>query len=186
MKTLVIDTSSEKGVLALLQGTELLGLTPLPEGAALSKVLSTEVKKLLDLHPGKWDRIVLGAGPGSYTGIRVGASIAQALSYGWDIPLYTASSLSAYLPPEEPSWGVLVDARSGGFYFQSTEMSLPKRISLQEAETLSSFKILVSPHPDRIKERAAHLHCTLMNPSYTLLTLYSRPAPSPLSLLYCA
>lgn len=39
--------------------------------------------------PTNLSSIYICSGPGSFTGIRVGASIAQALSYSWKIPMYT-------------------------------------------------------------------------------------------------
>ena len=38
--------------------------------------------------------IVLSAGPGAFTGLRVGASVALGLAYAWNIPLLTLSSLA--------------------------------------------------------------------------------------------
>jgi len=40
------------------------------------------------------DAIVLSDGPGSYTGLRVGASIAKGICFGLDIPLITINTLS--------------------------------------------------------------------------------------------
>lgn len=186
MRILVIDTSAEEGVLALLLENEILSISPLLGGPTLSKTLGLEVKRLLDLHPGQWDRIVLGMGPGSYTGIRVGAAMAQALSYGWGIPLYTVSSLSAYLTKDDPTSSVLVDARSGGFYFQSTSDPAPRRISIEEAETLSPDTPFFSPHPLRIEQRLPKIRCIPMTPCPIRLSLHSAPASFPLSPLYCS
>ena len=40
------------------------------------------------------DRIIVGCGPGSFTGIRVGIAAAQGLAIGWGIPLAGLSSLA--------------------------------------------------------------------------------------------
>lgn len=42
----------------------------------------------------EFDRIIIGNGPGSYTGLRIGMVVGKMLSYTLDIPLYTISSLS--------------------------------------------------------------------------------------------
>lgn len=39
-------------------------------------------------------RIIVGVGPGSFTGIRVGIAAAQGLSIGWSVPLHGMSSLA--------------------------------------------------------------------------------------------
>jgi len=98
MKSLIIETSTESALLAVLENGRLLWEKHLLGGPALSKSLGLEIKKILELIPPPFDQIILGSGPGSYTGIRVGAAMAQALSFGWKIPLYTVSSLTAFAP----------------------------------------------------------------------------------------
>lgn len=39
-------------------------------------------------------RIIVGVGPGSFTGIRVGIAAAQGMSIGWSVPLHGMSSLA--------------------------------------------------------------------------------------------
>lgn len=60
--------------------------------------------------------IATSIGPGSYTGARVSASIAQALSFGLKIPIKTYSSLECFPPPKDGKFIAALDAKSGGFY----------------------------------------------------------------------
>jgi len=97
MKLLAIDTSTERATVALAIGDEVYSdeqgslrqhaqlLLPMIEGL-LSKA-SIQLKQL--------DGIVFGRGPGSFTGLRVACSIAKALAYAHDLPLYPVSSLAA-------------------------------------------------------------------------------------------
>lgn len=70
--------------------------------------------------------IVVGAGPGSYTGIRVGVSTARGLAHAWSVPLSGASSLLAlagrHADPGE-SVVAVADARRGNVYAQKVRRS---------------------------------------------------------------
>lgn len=66
------------------------------------------------------DRVAVGIGPGSFTGLRVGIAIAQGVSEGLQIPLVGVPSLQAMalaVPPDLPGPRcVLVDARKGELF----------------------------------------------------------------------
>ena len=145
MLTLIIETSTEKGCLILAEGGVPIASKTLPSGAALSKCLALEVQNLLNGRIP--ERIAVGTGPGSYTGIRVGAALAKALAYGWKIPLIGFCSLKAFGPLP-----VLVDARMGGFYAlldQDPLLLSPASPLLQNLPSISS------PHPELIQKRLA-------------------------------
>lgn len=66
------------------------------------------------------DRVIVGIGPGSYTGLRVGIATAQGLARASDAPLlgissFEALAFGALAPGEEAA--VALDARAGRFYF---------------------------------------------------------------------
>ena len=120
-----------------------IGSKALPAGPELSKCLALEVKNILNGHIPSL--IAVGTGPGSYTGIRVGAALAKALAYGWSIPLLGFCSLKAFAPLP-----VLVDARMGGFYALLDKEPLlldPSSPLLQNLPSISS------PHPELIQKR---------------------------------
>ncbi len=74
------------------------------------------------------DRIAVTTGPGSFTGIRVGLSMARAMGVALGIPVVGVSTLAAFAAPllSEPKAGIIaaaIDARHGSAYFQLFEMS---------------------------------------------------------------
>ncbi len=92
MQALLIDTTSETAFIALLEGGKILKQMALSEPRSLSKKLLPSIQNLLDKNLHTLSYVALGIGPGSYTGTRVGASIAQTLRLALDLPLITFSS----------------------------------------------------------------------------------------------
>lgn len=61
--------------------------------------------------------IAIGVGPGSYMGIRTGATIAKTLSFALGIPLIEFASPIAFLPEgKEGSFAFIGDAKMGELY----------------------------------------------------------------------
>jgi tRNA threonylcarbamoyl adenosine modification protein YeaZ len=67
--------------------------------------------------------VVVGAGPGPYTGLRVGLVTAAALADALDLPVYTAGSLDAIATAgaDEPALLVATDARRREIYWARYE-----------------------------------------------------------------
>ncbi len=174
MKELIVDTSGDEGLVAVVENGQVLGETRLPGGPTLSKTLGVVVKEIVCAHGTSYDRIVVGVGPGSFTGIRVGVAMAESLSLGWQVPLHTVCSLLGY------EGTAVVDARSGGFYVQ--EPGKPAQlVPMAQAEQV--FRVLgqlVSPHPSKISQRLPSIHPTPCFLSPLLLSHFSQPHPSPL------
>jgi tRNA threonylcarbamoyl adenosine modification protein YeaZ len=182
MKSLLLETSSNRSCLLLSQDGAPLSYLPLAGGEELSKTLGQRIQEELSLFPGfQPDHITVGTGPGSYTGIRVGVAMAKALAFGWSIPLAGFCSLQAFLPRECGPFAVLFDARMGGVYMlkglrteTGTSFEEPLRIPLSEATSLTGLR-LVSPHPERFSFKVEEA-----SPDPTFLALLSPSSQSPL------
>lgn len=70
------------------------------------------------LAPAQLDGIAFGAGPGSFTGIRIACGVAQGLAFGVDAPVVPVGTLAA-LAEESGAARVLacIDARMNELYF---------------------------------------------------------------------
>lgn len=93
---LCIETSGKHCSIAVFNGTDLLSYQACPGPNDHAKVIISSVVKALEIaHLGKKDlaAVALSAGPGSYTGLRIGAATAKGLCHGLGIPLIAISSL---------------------------------------------------------------------------------------------
>jgi len=98
MLSLGLDTSTRLGSVALAGEEGLLGEVALSVRATHSETVMPEVRRLLrraGRTPRDIDRLVVGAGPGSFTGVRIAASLAKGLRAATGAELLAYSSLAA-------------------------------------------------------------------------------------------
>lgn len=119
-RILALDTTSEFGSLALLAGHDLLEEILLHSPAGFAHLLFTHLGRLLDRHGWKLhtvDCFASAAGPGSFTGVRVGLAAVKGLAEAARRPVVAVSNLEAVawfgLAPLRAS---LLDARRGEIY----------------------------------------------------------------------
>ncbi|MCR5533471.1 MAG: tRNA (adenosine(37)-N6)-threonylcarbamoyltransferase complex dimerization subunit type 1 TsaB [Paludibacteraceae bacterium] len=96
MTLLCIDTTTAVCSAALCQDGALLKQCICREGSNHARLLPRYIQELLVLVREKKltiDAVALSEGPGSYTGLRIGASTAKGLCYGFDIPLIPVPTL---------------------------------------------------------------------------------------------
>ena len=103
MKILHLETSSKNCSVAISEGEELLCLCEeVSENYKQSESLHTFVEWALEgteITLNELDAISLGKGPGSYTGLRIGASSAKGFCFGLNIPLIAINSLETMIEP---------------------------------------------------------------------------------------
>jgi tRNA threonylcarbamoyladenosine biosynthesis protein TsaB len=155
VRILGIETSSPRGSVALLDGEKIVcqlehdrenahGESMLP---LVERALSSAGWSRLQL-----DRVAVGVGPGSFTGLRVGIALALGLGEGLGIPVVGVPSLKALalaVPAGRAgSRCVLVDARKGELFLAAYDASgaelLPVR--LVPPESVASL-CLALPNP---------------------------------------
>jgi tRNA threonylcarbamoyladenosine biosynthesis protein TsaB len=120
MRILAIDTTSEFGSLALLQGGALVEEQPLHAAEGFSQLLYGFIDSLLRRHD--WslssiDVFAAAAGPGSFTGVRVGLTAAKGLADATARGALAVSNLKALAVfGQTNARGVVMDARRGQIY----------------------------------------------------------------------
>lgn len=97
-----IDTSTDCCLVALGKGGKLLAESSQIAPRAHQKILLSEVDRLLKKNSLKIEDVglvVVGQGPGSYTGLRVGFATARALAQALKVPIYAFSSFEVLAAP---------------------------------------------------------------------------------------
>lgn len=150
MKTLYLETSTEKSCIAICDGNKKLSI-PLFGGPTLSKQLALEVSNLLKENNFQPEQIAVGKGPGSFTGIRVGQSLGKALAFAWNIPYIEFCSLKTFLV--DGPCAVLVDARQGGIYLLTLESPVELLSPIEVEKKVENIPLLLSPNPHLIEKR---------------------------------
>jgi tRNA threonylcarbamoyladenosine biosynthesis protein TsaB len=115
---LAIETSTPDASLALFDGEsgEVVWQDEFTSDRAHNAVIFEPLEKALELAD-DLQAIVVGTGPGSYSGVRVGIAVANGVSLARGVPCFGISSLAA-LPTVDGAgdYRVIGDARRGEFF----------------------------------------------------------------------
>ena len=98
MLLLAFETSAKAASVALFEAHQLLAEQYQNTGMTHSQTLMVMARDLLEQCGKKASQVqaVAGAnGPGSFTGVRIGAAAAKGFAWGGDIPMYGVSTLEA-------------------------------------------------------------------------------------------
>ena len=121
---LAFDTSSAACTAALFDGDgECLGRADEVIGRGHAERLVPMLDELLDGR--KADRILVGVGPGSFTGIRVAIAAAHGLAIGWGAELSGMSSLALLAANEDGDVAAAVTGGHGELFVQEFENGDP-------------------------------------------------------------
>lgn len=144
MKILYLETSSKNCSVAISDDEKLLCLCEeVSENYKQSESLHTYVEWALEgagISLKDIDAVSLGKGPGSYTGLRIGAASAKGFCYGLKVPFIAVNSLESMIEPflgDNYDFIVpLIDARRMEVYTAVYDGNTGKEVSGTEAKIL--------------------------------------------------
>ena len=98
MKILAFETSAKAGSVAVLENGVLLAENYCNTGLTHSQtlmVMAEDALKSCSLKPSDVEAVAVAAGPGSFTGVRIGVAAAKGFAWGAELPCCGVSTLEA-------------------------------------------------------------------------------------------
>ena len=143
MLILAFETSAKAASVALHDGNKLLGESYQNTGLTHSQTLLSMAEQLIKTcgyTPGDVTAVAVAAGPGSFTGVRIGVSAAKGFAWGRELPCYGVSTLHA-MALQLGAWDGLVvgamDARRSQVYTATFEAHAGALTRLTEDRAIS-------------------------------------------------
>lgn len=126
--TLALDASTYAGTVAVLRGRDVLFDGEAQMRGEREERLMPAVAGALSaagVTVAQLDRVVCGAGPGSFTSLRIAASIAKGIAFAGNVPLFAVSSLGLLVASRHRERGrylALLDAMRGDVHAAVVEV----------------------------------------------------------------
>lgn len=133
-----IETSTDACSAAVTQGRQVLFSHLVPAGSEHARELPLMIDDLLKqlaVAGKKADAVAVSAGPGSYTGLRIGASVAKGLAYGLNVPLLAVPTLQIMAA------GAVAELRNHGISESGSALLCPM-IDARRMEVYNAFYTL--------------------------------------------
>ena len=151
MKTLALDTTSATLSVALLNDNQVLSKSTIYENGKQAELLVPEIEKILTQNK-IWyqdlDLIAATNGPGSFTGTRIGLTVARTLKLATNLPLILLNSCEViaykYRKRAEKIF-VVLDARADEFFYAEFEGQI-----LKQVQDDSNCKYSPNRHPELV------------------------------------
>ena len=161
--SLAIDTATSRTIVAMVDGDKVL-FERFHEGATdHGKAITLLVSEALQACPNP-DQVVVGMGPGPFTGLRVGITFAHSFALAREIPVIGVCSLDA-IALEKDEYTVAIDARRKEIYWASYKNG--QRISgpaVNKPDEVPNF--ILDLYPDMKKLVALGLTQNVTEPMY--------------------
>jgi len=153
MNLLAIETSTEACSVALIHGDEVIARSEIAPRRHAELVLPMADALLAEAGLGRHalDVIAVGRGPGAFTGVRLGISLAQGMALALDVPVVTVSSLAALAleaPEDDAAILAVIDARMGEIYAASYRRDDNGGLVSLDEERVCTPEALVLPASD--------------------------------------
>ncbi|WP_456476079.1 tRNA (adenosine(37)-N6)-threonylcarbamoyltransferase complex dimerization subunit type 1 TsaB [Oceanithermus sp.] len=145
MNALALDTATPYLVLGTLHSERTLR-----RGRAHAETLVGDLEDFLawsGVKPAELDLVVVGEGPGSYTGLRVGLAAATALAHAWNLPLVGVPTLAAV--PTPPQGAQVVWPSRNRFAYVLDRPGAPARKEALEAWADTGCRMWAAPPSGR-------------------------------------
>ncbi len=189
-KRLVIDSATKYLYIALFDGNNEIAKFYEAGNNDHSVKLMTEIKRLFDnnnLKMDNIDEIIIGIGPGSYTGLRIGVVIAKMFGWNNNILVKTISSLALIASSYSGEKLIIpeIDARRGNS-FLGAYINKGKRLELVKEEELTNledyknsmeleYEVVSNGEPNIVKILESDLLISVndihgLNPNYLRIT----------------
>lgn len=147
MKILAFDSTARSASVALLEDERLLALYNIDNGLTHSELLlpmAEEILRSLRVDISEIGLFAASVGPGSFTGVRIGASLVKGLAFGRDIPCAAVSTLEALAENLRGTAGYIIpcmDARRAQVYTATflSDGRTTKRLTDDRAISLSQL-----------------------------------------------
>lgn len=143
MISLVLEASTYAGSAALLDGSRLIMERSVAMRGTEHEALMSAVGELLaacNVTPAMIERVICGAGPGSFTSLRIAGAIAKGISAASGAPLVAISSLALMigaLPAcQAGRYLAVLDAMRGDSYVQEFSVDDSGRIEVAGAQAV--------------------------------------------------
>ena len=143
MRILAFESSAKAASVAILQDGALLGEYFQNSGQTHSRTLAKMAEDLLrncDRTAGDVDAVACAAGPGSFTGVRIGVAAAKGFAWGREIPCCGVSTLEAMARGVAVGDGVIcaaMDARRSQVYTALFQVENGRMTRMLEDSALS-------------------------------------------------
>ena len=158
MRILYIDTSSSYLYTAITEDNKVLAEVKEEYGQSLSEVALPRIVSMFEstnLTAKDIDKIIVVNGPGSFTGIRIGLTIAKVYAWSLNIPITTIYSLEAMaISSEEKTVHIpMINARRGyvfaAIYDENyKEILKPQHLTItdlkKELEKLENYEVITN------------------------------------------
>jgi tRNA threonylcarbamoyladenosine biosynthesis protein TsaB len=181
MIMLALDASTYIGDVAVLRSGEVLASASVAmKGAEHERFMPAvaDVLRSAQIDVDAIERVVCGAGPGSFTSLRIAGAICKGIACGVGIPLFAVQSMALIVAGAEPPVGrylSVVDALRGEAYIGLYEVGVDRAVHELEPARIVSVADVASI--------AAELAAQTIGPSRDLCAIVANPRAQAVAVL---